>query len=622
MTASAWQLDLGAQVLEGGGTRFRVWAPKAKSMAVLVLSGKAAGTVAMQREDRGYFSVTVPGVADGDRYLYRPDDRPARPDPAARFQPEGVHGASQVVDPRLFDWRDAGWSGLKLEEYRIYELHLGTFSREGTCEGAIPHLDYLRELGITAVEIMPVSQFPGERNWGYDGVYHFAPQNSYGGPDGLKRLVDACHRRGLAVILDVVYNHFGPEGSYHDEFGDYFTDKYRTPWGRGLNFDGANSDQVVEFFQENALYWINEFHMDALRLDAVDWIFDQTPQHFLQRLACAVRLQGERLGRRIQLFAENDTNDPRLINPAEKGGHGIDAQWCDNFHHALRTILTGETSGYYEDFGQFGQLVKAYAEGFVYTGEYSHYRLRRHGAPAMDRPTCQFVVFSQNHDQVGNRRCGDRLSASEPLEKLLLAAGVVLLSPYLPLLFMGEEYGERAPFHYFVDHSDPELIAAVLKGKLEEHASGICEGEIPDPGAESTFLESKIDLTVRREGEQALILSFYRQLLALRANLPPLKVCRRSEMEVTGLVPQKTLTIRRWAGKDAVLCLFSFSNVRETVTLPLPAGRWERILDSSQTCWRGAGEVAAPEIVATGADCPITINPFSVLVYHANNKGE
>jgi maltooligosyltrehalose trehalohydrolase len=618
MKAASWQFDLGAnQAPEGGGTRFRVWAPKAKTVTVNIVSGQAVGTVPLHQEENGYFSATVPRVVDGDRYFYQPDDRPARPDPVSRFQPDGVHEASQVVDPRLFTWQDEEWAGIALEKYVIYELHIGTFTREGTFEAAISFLDYLLELGVTAVEIMPVSQFAGDRGWGYDGVYHFAPQNSYGGPVGLKQLVDACHRKGLAVILDVVYNHFGPEGNYMGDFGHYFTDKFHTPWGPAMNFDGPDSDPVREFFIGNALYWIDEFHMDALRLDAVDWILDQRAQHFLQQIVAEVHRHREKQGRQIHIFAENDTNDMRLINPVEFGGYGIDAQWCDNFHHALRTLLTGETTGYYEDFGQFSQLVKAYNEGYVYTGEYSTFRRRCHGGPSGERSTSQFVVFSQNHDQVGNRKCGDRLSAVQSMEKLLLAAGVVLLSPYLPLVFMGEEYGEKAPFHYFVGYTDPELIAAVRKGKHEEHASGVCEGDLPDPEAEITFWESKIDLTRKREGEQALILEFYRRLLALRKKMPALQVTDRRQIKVTGLTQKKILTVLRQAGNNAVLCIFSFSNVQEQVALDLPAGGWKKLLDSSAPHWRGHGEDAPASLTVKeeGAGDAIPVNPFSMLVY-------
>jgi maltooligosyltrehalose trehalohydrolase len=617
MSMTDWQHHHGANPGTDGTTCFRVWAPKARAVTLHLVTGEAAGTVPLTEEENGYFSGAIQGAGDGDRYFYQLDDGPLRPDPVSRFQPDGVHGASQIVEPRLFDWLDGGWGGIPLERYVIYELHVGTFSRQGTFEGAIPHLDYLVELGVSAIELMPVSQFPGSRNWGYDGVNLFAAQNSYGGPGELKRLVDACHKKGLAVILDVVYNHFGPEGNHLGEFGGYFTDKYHTPWGRAMNFDGPDSDRVRDFFIGNALYWMREFHLDALRLDAVDWILDQSARHFLRELAEAVHGAQAVLGRQLQLFAENDTNDVRLIEPREVGGYALDAQWDDNFHHALRTLLTGETSGYYEDFGQFSQLVKAYSEGFVYTGEYSTFRRRRHGAPAGDRPTSQFVVFSQNHDQIGNRKGGDRLCATQPLEKLLLAAGAVLLSPYLPLLFMGEEYGEQAPFHYFVSHSDLDLIEAVRRGKLLEHASGICEGGIPDPAAESTFLDSKIDLEQVREGEQAIILQFYRRLLALRGEVPALRVVDRAQMAVCGLAPQKIMTVLRSAGSGAVLCIFSFSNLQQIVGLDFSAGTWSKVLDSSEQRWRGPGQVA-PAAVAVALEKEshlIPVNPFSLLVY-------
>jgi maltooligosyltrehalose trehalohydrolase len=620
---ASWHLDIGATVLKEGGTRFRVWAPKAETVSVLVVSGKSIGSFPMERELKGYFSVTIPDVGDGDKYLYQLDGKTARPDPVSRYQPEGVNEPSQVVDPSLFNWQDQGWCGIPLEQYRIYELHVGTFTKEGTFEAVIPFLDYLIDLGISAVEIMPVSQCPGVRNWGYDGVQHYAPQNNYGGPGGMKRLVDACHRKGLAVILDVVYNHLGPEGNHFTDFGLYFTNKYRTPWGGAINFDGPYSDQVLEYFLSNGLYWIHEFHLDALRLDAVDWIFDQTPIPFLQRLSEEVQSYRDKYCKKVFLFAENDTNDVKLINPTAKGGIGIDAQWCDNFHHALRTLLTGENTGYYEDYGQFSQMVKAYQEAFVFTGEYSEYRKRRYGAPVGERPTSQFVVFSQNHDQVGNRKCGDRLSAEQPLEKLLLAAAVVILSPYIPLLFMGEEYGEKAPFHYFIDHSDKDLIEAVRKGKHEEHASGICPGEIPDPAADETFWESKLDLRTTREGEQALILEFYRKLLSLRQRMPALQVFDRRQIEIIPIEQKRVMAVTRHSGSNGVLSLFGFNNTQEKVQIKLPPGSWEKVLDSSSHHMRGPGEDAPGNIVVTdpGGATSIVVNPFSVLVYAGNNIG-
>ncbi|MBJ6727802.1 malto-oligosyltrehalose trehalohydrolase [Geomesophilobacter sediminis] len=610
MKTTQWQLPFGATPREDGGTFFRVWAPRAEHVAVRVVTGKS---YPLESEVGGYFSGHLPEVAVGDRYLYVIDGAAEFPDPASRFQPMGVHDASQVVDPGVYPWQDQQWHGLPLEEYLIYELHVGTFTTEGTFSAVIPHLDYLLELGVTAVELMPVSQYPGARNWGYDGVFPFAPQNSYGGPDELKQLVDACHARGLAVVLDVVYNHLGPEGNHLSSFGPYFTDRYKTPWGAALNFDGPDSDPVKEFFRQNALYWLNEFHLDALRLDAVDWIYDMSASHFLQELAAEVHRQRVAQGRWTYLFAENDTNDPRLLRPPALGGYGLDAQWCDNFHHALRTLLTRETTGYYEDFGRFEQLVKAYREAFVYTGDYSRYRRKRHGSPATDRPTSQFVVFAQNHDQVGNRTCGDRLSENQPMEKLLLAAATVLLSPYLPLLFMGEEYAERAPFHYFIDHSDPELIEAVRKGKAEEHASGICEGAIPDPAALSTYLDSKINLELRREGEHALVYGFYRQLIELRKRIPAFKVFTREEIEVTSFAEKRCFAVFRQAGESAALCLFSFANLREELTLPVP-GALEKVIDSSESKWRGSGEAAPPRLTRSES-ATIVVNPFSVLVY-------
>jgi len=618
MEQTTWQFNLGATVLpDGTGTRFRVWAPKVDSVSVHVVSGRTAGTFAMQKEERGYYSVTVPGVADGDRYFLRPGDGELRPDPVSRYQPDGVHEASQVVDPNLFCWQDEGWSGTPLEKFVIYELHVGTFTREGTFAAVIPHLDYLVKLGITAVEIMPVAQFDGDRGWGYDGVCPYAPFNAYGGPDGLKQLINACHRKGLAFILDVVYNHLGPEGNHLGEFGHYFTERYHTPWGPAMNFDGAGSDAVREYFLGNALYWLDEFHVDALRLDAVDWILDNQAQHFLQQAAQEVHRYRVKQQRQVYLFAENDTNDMRLINPVEYGGYGLDAQWCDNFHHALRALLTGETTGYYEDFGQFNQMVKAYTDGYVYTGEYSRYRQRSHGGPIGERPTSQLVVFCQNHDQVGNRKCGDRLSAVQSLDRLLLAAGTVLLSPYLPLVFMGEEYGERAPFHYFVGFTDPELVASILRGKHEEHASGVCEGEIPDPAAEATFLESKIDVSLPREGEQALIREFYRILLGFRKKFSAFGVFDRKRMEVTGYAQQKVLIFRRDGDADTLVSIFSFSNQQEQITHRLPPGTWEKILDSSASHWRGQGEASPATLTVpdSGAIPAITVNPYSVLVY-------
>ena len=448
-------ITLGAIPGENGRCCFRVWAPRAEKVEVRLVAPQER-LLPLKKAEAGYFHGVLERVEPGARYFYRLDGTRERPDPASRFQPEGVHGPSQVIEPD-FPWTDQGWCGLGLPAYVIYEIHVGAFTPAGTFEAVIPHLAELKELGITALELMPVAQFPGRRNWGYDGVFPYAVQNSYGGPAGLKRLVDACHRHGLAVILDVVYNHLGPEGNYLGDYGCYFTDRYRTPWGEAVNFDGPHSDEVRRFFIENALYWIGDCHIDALRLDALHAIFDQSPQPFLAELAEAVHAQAEGLNRRVHLMAESDLNDVRLIRPPELGGYGLDAHWNEDFHHALHTLLTGEQGGYYEDFGRLAQLAKAFREGFVYSGQYSPYRRRRHGSSSRGLPGQRFIVFAQNHDQVGNRLLGDRLTRLVSFEALKLAAGAMILSPFLPLLFMGEEYGEVAPFHYFISHSDPAV---------------------------------------------------------------------------------------------------------------------------------------------------------------------
>ncbi|MGH7623635.1 MAG: malto-oligosyltrehalose trehalohydrolase, partial [Gemmatimonadaceae bacterium] len=396
---------LGALPVESA-TQFSVWAPRARVITVRVRTGPAAGEHALARDERGVFSATVRGVRAGDDYAYRIDDGEERPDPVSRWQPHGVHGASRVVDPDAFPWRDEGWAGIDMADFVIYELHVGTFTPEGTFDAVIPRLASLRDLGVTAIEIMPVAQFPGDRNWGYDGVSLYAPQNSYGGPDAFKRLVSAAHAHGLAVVLDVVYNHLGPEGNYLAEFGPYFTDAYRTPWGRAINYDGPDSDEVRAFVIENARYWVREFHIDALRLDAIHGIFDFQATHILAELAEQVHETAAELGRKVQVIGESDLNDPRLVRSPERGGLGLDAQWSDDFHHAVHVALTGESTGYYKGFAEYRDgaahaLRRTLARRFAFEGQYASHRRRRHGAPAYDVSADHFVIFVQNHDQVG-----------------------------------------------------------------------------------------------------------------------------------------------------------------------------------------------------------------------------
>ena len=525
------ELTYGATPLGGatplaGATRFVVWAPNARQLSVRVHTGAAAGEHHLVRDDRGVFSATIPGVHAGDDYAYRIDGGVERPDPVSRWQPHGVHGASRVVDPHAFAWTDDAWKGIEMADFVIYELHVGTFTPEGTFDAIIPRLPSLRELGITAIELMPVAQFPGERNWGYDGVQLYAPQQSYGGPDALKRLVNAAHAEGLAVVQDVVYNHVGPEGNYLAEYGPYFTNVYRTPWGPAVNYDGAHSDEVRRFIIENACYWVREFHMDALRLDAVHGIYDFRAVHLTEALTERVHALADALDRHVEVIAESDLNDPRLLRPVELGGYAMDAQWSDDFHHAVHVALTGERVGYYEGYAKHGDiaaLTDALEHRFVFRGQFAPHRRRQHGAPADDVSAEHFVVFIQNHDQVGNRAAGERLGALVSPEALKLAAALLLLSPYVPMLFMGEEYNEPSPFQYFVSHSDRDLVAAVRKGRHEEFESFGWAGEIPDPQAEATFARSRIHYELGREGEHAKLREMYRELLEIRREEPALR---------------------------------------------------------------------------------------------------
>jgi len=606
---------LGATYLGGGSCRFLVWAPLAQRMEVHIIAPQER-LLPMHGDSRGYYHCTAEAIEPGSSYVYRIDGGKERPDPASRFQAAGVHGPSVVVD-RRFAWQDAGWSGLPLQKYVIYELHLGTFTSEGTFDAAIRCLDRLVELGITAVELMPVAQFPGNRNWGYDGAYPFAVQQSYGGPQGFKAFIDACHQKGMAVVLDVVYNHLGPEGNYLADYGPYFSDRYKTPWGAALNFDGPGSDEVRRFFVENALYWITEFHVDSLRLDALHAILDTSAYPFLQELAESVHGEATRLGRLVYLIGESDLNDPRLLRTPERGGCGLDALWNDDFHHCLHSLLTGEKVGYYRDFGQVSQLAKSLEEGFVYSGQYSEYRRRRHGASSADIPARCFVVFAQNHDQVGNRMLGDRLSQLVGFDKLKLAAATVLLSPFIPLIFMGEEYGEEAPFPYFVSHSDPDLIEATLRGRSEEFAAFQWQGDLPDPQDEATFLAAK--LTHDRQemsSQQRTLASWYRELLRLRREMPPLSHLSKEAVMVLVQEESGVLLVHRWNGEAQAIAMFHFANESVSTTLPVPRGTWTKQLDSAEGIWGGTGSHLGGVLVSEG-EAEVTLEPWSFALFTA-----
>jgi len=621
---------LGATYLGASRCQFVVWAPLADCVQVRILDpqsgrwsvsapGHRTGhndgqLINLESLDRGYHSGVANGIAPGTQYVYRLDGK-ERPDPASRLQAEGVHGPSHVVDLHAFGWNDAGWHGLYLDDYIVYEIHVGALTAAGAFDAIVPHLDSVRDLGITAIELMPVAQFPGTRNWGYDGVYPFAAQNSYGGPEGLMKLVNACHERGLAVVLDVVYNHLGPEGNYFGDFGPYFTDQYRAPWGQAINFDGPLSDEVVRYFTENALHWIGDFHIDALRLDAIHGITNRNAQPFLQLLAESVHEFARKTGRQIHLIAESDFNDVRFIRPPEAGGYGLSAQWDDDFHHALHTLLTDERTGYYVDFGKIEHLKKAFVEGFVYSGQYSAYRQRRHGNSSRNIPTPQFVVYAQNHDQVGNRLFGDRLTARVCFEALKLAAGMVILSPYIPLLFMGEEYGEPAPFQYFTSHADAGLIEAVRRGRHEEFAAFLWQGKPPEAQSEDTFLQSKLDHHLRHREPHRTLLEFYKEVITLRRTLPGLVERSRDHMQVHGFEEKYILQIRRWSEGGEARVLANFSDEPQTVSLEVSEGEWHLALDSADQRWRGPGS-SLPDSIRSSGEARLSLRPKSCALFH------
>lgn len=627
LTYPAWQLRFGAKSVQDGSVEFRVWAPKLTSLSVQIL-GEQARRISMNRERDNEFFVTVPEVAEGTDYLFVLDGDRLRPDPVSRWQPDGVHGASRVVSPRSFQWSDSAWEGIPLKDFITYELHTGTFTPEGTFEGAIEHLPYLREVGITAVDLMPVAEFPGDRNWGYDGASLYAPHSAYGGPAGLKTLVDACHQQGLAVVLDVVYNHLGPEGNYLPDFAPCFTDAYRTPWGKAINFDGPESDGVRRFFIDNALYWLTEYHMDAIRLDAVHAIFDFSAHHILDELAGAFHREAQRLGRQAWVIAESDLNDVRIINPRSTGGFGIDAQWHDDFHHALYTVLTDDREGYLMDFGSLSDLAQSIGEGFVYDGRYSRYRRQRHGSSSKSRPGEQFVVCIQNHDQIANTSKGRRLSSLVSLEQQKLAAALLLCSPFLPLLFMGQEYGETVPFLFFTSYQDANLVAAVRAGRRKEFAAYYAETDFPDPQAEATFRQCKLDWAKPSLSPHSGVLRLYQDLLSLRRRHACLSNCRKDLTAVAFDEQARWLVMTRAdPGADRAMLICNFSAHPRSVPISYSHRQWELVLWTADSGYDTTSESTRPPnlIAAEELTIDIPLAAFTAVLYlsvgqHANQS--
>jgi maltooligosyltrehalose trehalohydrolase len=547
-----------------------VWAPHAGRVEIALADRR----LPMVAASGGWYEIELSESDAGADYRFSLDGGPPRPDPRSPWQPQGVSGPSRPVNHGQFPWRDHEWRGAPLASAVLYELHVGTFTPEGTFAAVLGRLDHLVELGVTGIELMPVHEFPGRRGWGYDGVLPYAPHHGYGGPEGLKRLIDACHLRGVAVVLDVVYNHLGPAGNHLPAYGPYLTDRYRTPWGQAMNFDGPGSDEVRRYFIDNALMWLDDYHVDGLRLDAVHAIVDTSATHFVEQLASEVENLPGHLGTTKWLIAESDLNDPRLIRRREVGGHGLDAQWNEDFHHALHAVLTGENDGYYADFGDIADIATGLQRGFVYQGQYSRHRRRVHGRPAGDLPSTRFVAFSQNHDQVGNRAQGDRLSRLTTSGRLRVAAALVCCSPFVPLLFQGEEWAASTPFQYFTDHDDPELARAVTTGRRREFAGfGWKPEEIPDPQDESTWRRSVLRWEELGQPAHAGVLDWYRRLLALRRAEPDLTDSRFSHVQVRFDEDRGWLVVRR--GRICVAV-----NVGELTAVPVGDKSLELLLSS------------------------------------------
>lgn len=543
--------------------RLRVWAPSARNVEVQLERER----LPMAKVDNGYWEASSPDLEPGSDYRFVLDGQKPLPDPRSAFQPSGVHGASRLIDHSSFDWHDQNWNAPALSSGIIYELHVGTFTAEGTFDAVTEHLDHLLEVGITHVELMPVGEFSGNRGWGYDSVDLFAPHHAYGGPDGLKRLVDACHQRRLAVLLDVVYNHFGPEGNYLPQFGPYLTSHFKTPWGGAINFGDRGSDEVRRFFCDNALEWLRDYHFDGLRLDAVHSIVDTSAMHILEQLAAEVAELEKSLGRRLVLIAESDLNDPRIILPAELGGYNIHVQWSDDFHHALHSILTGEVSSYYADFGRIEDLAKALKQAFVYDGQYSRFRGRRHGRRPTGLSGHKFLGFLQNHDQVANGASGDRSSRLMSTGLLRIGAALVLTAPFIPMLFQGEEWGASSPFIYFTGHENDDLGRAVTEGRKKElMAAGWKLEDIPDPQALDSFTRSKLDWRELDHEPHKSILQWHRDLIHLRKHHAELNDGNLAKLRVDYDEQARWLLMTR--GSIRVACNFAAEPRRIAVEAP------------------------------------------------------
>ncbi len=538
-----------------GEVMFRVFAYDKKGVSLVVKDKGKEKVIPMEEESPHVYSTLIKGFGPCPLYKFRLHDEGDYPDPFSPFQPFGVHGFSQVVDHEGFPWKDHLWRGIEQEKMIIYEIHVGTFTPRGTFKGVMEKLDYLLDLGINTIELMPLTQTPGRWNWGYDGVNLFSVNHNYGTPQDLKLLIDTCHQKGISLLLDVVYNHLGPEGNYLPLFGPYFTFKHKTPWGAAVNFDDQYSRYTREMVLQNICYWREKYHFDGLRLDAVHAIKDESPVHILQEIGEKARELADREGRSYWIIAESDENDVRLIDPPSRGGYGLHGVWMDDFHHCIHTTLTGEREGYYMDYRGIKDLEKVF-KNFIYTGQMSSYWRKTRGRDASQYPGYQFVVALQNHDQVGNRAQGERLSSLVEFPYLKAAAGLLFLSPYIPLIFMGEEYGEENPFLFFTDFQDPQLKKAVSRGRKNEFKEFNWK-EVPDPEEEDTFFRSFLTPPEGWKDLNHSLLNFFRDLIDLRKNHPALKILDKGKVSIKVDPQLRFIQVNRQNQGRALIGLFN-----------------------------------------------------------------
>jgi maltooligosyltrehalose trehalohydrolase len=598
MRVNTSKRNIGVNFNAAGLAEIKIWSPLSASVELILKEGERSS---LEKGEMGYWLLTTEKVKPGSLYKISVDGKDPLPDPTSLSQPEDVHSWSRAENLAMFNWTDTAWKNVPQDQFIIYEMHTGTFSPSGNFNGIVDKLDYLKDLGITAIEIMPVGQFPGSRNWGYDGVYPFAVQHSYGGAEGLQQLVNACHEKGIAVILDVIYNHLGPEGNYLPQFGPYFTEKYHTPWGQALNFDDAWCDGVRDYFIENALMWFRDFHIDALRMDAVHAIKDFGPTHIIKEIRQHTDLLAKNNGRDFYLIAEMDLNDPVFINPYEKCGFGADGQWIDEFHHALRVASGQPREGYYSDFNGVSDLAKSYTDAYVYDGQFSHHRKKLFGKKTYNEGN-QFVVFSQNHDQIGNRMLGERSSQLVSFEMCKLMAAAVFISPYLPMLFMGEEWAESNPFLFFISHTDKELAAIVNKGRKEEFSYFNWQGEPPDPRLEKTFTDSMLQWNLTDTEPHRTMLRYYKNLISLKKTLPAFGNTNRAAIDANANEEKKMVFVERWSDNQDLYCILNFSDQAQDIPTD-DSKTYTKVFASSDAEWGG-------KPVSHGK-----INPESIIIF-------